>query len=376
LACRLLCVAFSTENPHRRSIRVSVDELTGAIGDSVTVLPIVVAVTALTPLSLPRVLLGFALFQAVWGLHYRLPLSVEPMKALAALVIAGSLTVDELAAAGLLAGVALLVVGRTGGLARVQRFVSRPVVRGVQLAVALVLLRTALDLSFGAPAFAVAAVVVACATALVASGNASTLVVLGLGVVLAFGRAGPTALSFAVPSLAPTLPPASALTVATADGVVGQLAMTVGNAAVATSLLLSEYFDAEVSPDDLATSMGVMNLAAVPLGALPMCHGSGGVAGKYAFGARTAGANLLLAVGYALVAVFAVGLFPSFPMAVLGVLLALVAVELGRSALRTERLWLTVALGLCGLATNVGVAFVAGVALSLSLRRLRFAPES
>ncbi|WP_152040020.1 putative sulfate/molybdate transporter [Salinigranum salinum] len=364
-------MAFSTENPHDWSIRISVDELTGAIGDSVTVLPIVVAVTALTPLSLPRVLLGFALFQAVWGLHYRLPLSVEPMKALAALVIAGSLTVDELAAAGLLAGVALLVVGRTDGLARVQRFVSRPVVRGVQLAVALVLLRTAFDLSFGAPALAVAAVVVACATALVVSGNASTLVVLGLGVVLAFSRAGPTALSFAVPSLAPTLPPASALTGATADGVVGQLAMTVGNAAVATSLLLSEYFDAEVSPDDLATSMGVMNLVAVPLGALPMCHGSGGVAGKYAFGARTAGANLLLAAGYALVAVFAVGIFPSFPMAVLGVLLALVAVELGRSALRTERLWLTVAVGLCGLVTNVGVAFVAGAALSLFLRRLR-----
>jgi MFS superfamily sulfate permease-like transporter len=113
--------------------------------------------------------------------------------------------------------------------------------------------------------------------------------------------------------------------------------------------------------------MGVMNLLAVPLGAMPMCHGSGGVAGKYAFGARTAGANLLLAAGYVFVAVLAVGVFAAFPLAMLGVLLALVAVELGRSALRTDRLWLTVAVGLCGLLTNVGVAFVAGVAASLLL---------
>jgi hypothetical protein len=54
----------------------------------------------------------------------------------------------------------------------------------------------------------------------------------------------------------------------------------------------------------------------------------------------------------------------------LGVLLALVAVELGRGALRTDRLWLTVGVGLCGLLANVGVAFVAGVGVSLVVDRL------
>ncbi len=60
--------------------------------------------------------------------------------------------------------------------------------------------------------------------------------------------------------------------------------MTVGNAALATSVLLADYFDRDVSADELATSMGAMNLLAVPFGAFPMCHGSGGVAGKYASG--------------------------------------------------------------------------------------------
>jgi len=50
------------------SVRFDVGELTGAIGDSITVLPIVVALALLTPLSLPHALVGFGVFQVVWGL--------------------------------------------------------------------------------------------------------------------------------------------------------------------------------------------------------------------------------------------------------------------------------------------------------------------
>ncbi|MFB6255621.1 MAG: molybdate transporter family protein, partial [Haloplanus sp.] len=48
-------------------------EVTGAVGDTVTVLPIVVAVAALTDLTLPHLLVGFAVFQIVWGLRYGHP---------------------------------------------------------------------------------------------------------------------------------------------------------------------------------------------------------------------------------------------------------------------------------------------------------------
>ena len=69
--------------PERRRFEVAPGEFTGAIGDSITVLPLVAAVGALTPASLPHVLTGFAVFQVVWGAVYGVPLSVEPMKALA-----------------------------------------------------------------------------------------------------------------------------------------------------------------------------------------------------------------------------------------------------------------------------------------------------
>jgi MFS superfamily sulfate permease-like transporter len=114
-----------------------------------------------------------------------------------------------------------------------------------------------------------------------------------------------------------------------------------------------------------------MNLLAVPLGALPMCHGSGGVAGKHAFGARTAGANLILGVLYAAAALGAAQLVAAFPMAALGVVLALVAVELGKASLDTDSLGLTAGVGTLGLATNVGLAFVAGIAASAALKRFQ-----
>ena len=342
-------------------IRISRRELTGALGDSVTVLPVVVAVAALTDLSLARLLLGFATFQIVWGLYYGLPVSVEPMKALAALVIAGGLGTEGLVVAGLAAGAVLVALGTTDTLARVEAFVGRPVVRGVQLAVGLVLLETSVQLSLDGPVYALAALAVVGASVAAGRRRVSALLVLALGVGVALATTGvPTP---RIPALEVTLPTAAGVTASAAGATAAQLAMTVGNAAVATSLLLSDYYDADISADDLATSMGVMNLLALPFGAMPMCHGSGGVAGKYAFGARTAGSNLLLGALFGVAAVVGVGVVAAFPLAMLGVILAVVAVELCRTGLDTENLPLAVGVGLLGLVTNIGVAFVVGVAV-------------
>ena len=348
-------------NRRDKRIRISRRELTGALGDSVTVLPVVVAVAALTDLSLARLLLGFAAFQIVWGLYYGLPVSVEPMKALAALVIAGGLGGAELVVSGLLAGSVLLLVGATDTLARIEAFVGRPVVRGIQLAVGLVLLETGVQLSLDGPAYALAGLVVVGVSVAIGRRRVSALLVLALGVGVAVATTGlPTP---RIPALGMTLPDAAGVTVNAAGATVGQLAMTVGNAAVATSLLLTDYYDADVSADDLATSMGVMNLLALPFGAMPMCHGSGGVAGKYAFGARTAGSNLLLGALFGVAAVVGVGVVAAFPLAMLGVILVVVAAELCRTGLDTENLPLAIGVGLLGLVTDIGVAFLVGVAV-------------
>lgn len=363
-------MALSERFSSTDGLRLDLGELTGAIGDSVTVLPIVVGLAALTPVSLPHALIWFGVFQVVWGVVYGLPLSVEPMKALAGLALAGTLAYGEFLAAGLLAGVVLLVFAATGSLSRIQRHVREPVIRGIQLAVALVLARAGFDLGIADPTLALGAVAVAGVVAVAGYRRGAALAVLGVGLALALLETGVPAASLPAFGLFPTGVPA--LTTGALSASTGQLAMTVGNAAVATSLLLSDLFDADVSTDRLSGSMGAMSLTAVPLGGLPMCHGSGGLAGKHAFGARTGGANLVLG-GLYLAAVPFAGVVAAFPMPVLGVLLAVVAVHLGRRAVAVSgrRALAVVALvGVVGLAWNVGAAFLLGVVADAGLRRV------
>ena len=359
---------MTTALPERRRFEAATGEFTGAIGDSITVLPLVAAVGALTPASLPHVLAGFAVFQVVWGAVYGVPLSVEPMKALAGLAVAGAVGYGGVVAAGFAAGVALLAAGRLGLLSRLAAAVGEPVVRGVQFAVACLLVVAAANLATAAPVVAVAGLALAAVVAAV-SPRAVGLVVLAAGLLWGLWTAGlpaasvPATTSF--PSGGPTLSRAAL------EGTVAQLAMTVGNAAVATSLLLSDRYGTDVSPDRLAESMGAMNLLAVPLGAFPMCHGSGGLAGKHAFGARTATANLVAGCLYGGLAVVS-GLFEAVPMALLGVLLVAVAASLARTALAaTDRPVFVVAVGALAVLTNVGVAFAAGTAWWLLPRAFR-----
>ena len=346
------------------------NEVTGAVGDSATVLPIVVAVAVLTELSLPVMLVWFGVFQVLWGVHYGVPVSVEPMKALAALVIAGALSAGELVAAGLLLAVVLLVVGATDSLARVERLVGQPVVRGVQFGVALVLLETGVGLGLGDPRLALVAGVAGVAAIAAGHWKASGVAVFLVGAAVAVADVGVP--SPALPSLsAAFVLPSAEFSAGALEAGLAQLAMTVGNAALATAVLLEDFFDANVSADDLSTSMGAMNAVAVPFGALPMCHGSGGVAGKYAFGARTAGANLVLGVGYVAVAVLSAGLVAAYPMAVLGVVLAVVAAQLAKTSLsRADDYALVVGIGVLGVATNLGAAFLVGAAAHLVRRRV------
>lgn len=356
-------------NGRRFPVRFVRRDLAGAVGDTVTVLPIVVSIAVLTELSLGLLLIWFGVFQIVWGRHYGVPMSVEPMKALAGLLLAGALTTGEFLAGGLLAGLVLVGIGATNTLGRLRRILGERVIRGIQLAVALLLLDTGVGLASSNPRLAAGAGVLALAIIVAGYQNLSALLVLGVGGVIAASQVGWPALAIPSVTVFEHLSMAD-VTVGMLGATMGQLAMTIGNAAVATSLLVDDLYDRAVSPDALSTSMGVMNLIAVPLGGVPMCHGSGGVAGKYAFGARTWLSNLALGIAYIIVAVTAVQFVTAYPLSMLGVILVLVGLQLAHTSLaQTEQYVFVSSIGLIGLLTNIGAAFLVGILLHVSLER-------
>src|ERR1700760_3027156 len=100
---------------HDRSI---IQEASGACGDLGTFIPHVIGAITIAGLAPAGVLLGFGLFLVSTGLFYGLPLPVQPMKAISAVILTGGLRPGEVAAAGIMIGVVLLILGITGWIGR------------------------------------------------------------------------------------------------------------------------------------------------------------------------------------------------------------------------------------------------------------------
>jgi MFS superfamily sulfate permease-like transporter len=156
-----------------------------------------------------------------------------------------------------------------------------------------------------------------------------------------------------------------------------QIPLTLGNAVIAITAENNELFpDRPVTEKKIAISQGIMNLVAPLWGGVPMCHGAGGMAGHVRFGARTGGSLVILGVLVVAVALFfsdsVTLLFRIFPSAVLGVILFFAGAELAMTArdVGGEKNDVYVLVVTAGFAMwHMGVAFLAGAALDLALRK-------
>jgi MFS superfamily sulfate permease-like transporter len=86
---------------------------------------------------------------------------------------------------------------------------------------------------------------------------------------------------------------------------------------------------------NLALTSGAANLLLAPLGAMPMCHGAGGVAAHHRFGARTGLAPVLLGIVLLVLALgfagSAAALFAAIPSSAVGALLLVAGADLAMS---------------------------------------------
>jgi SulP family sulfate permease len=157
--------------------------------------------------------------------------------------------------------------------------------------------------------------------------------------------------------------------------------MTIGNAVIAYADLSEEYFgeaSKKVTYRASCISMGLANLLSFLVGGMPLCHGAGGLAAHYRFGARTAGSNLMIGLVFIVLAVLlgrhALSVIYLMPMAVLGVLLLFAGSQLALTIIdMKERKDLFVVLVMLGitLAANLAVGFIVGIAVAYALKSER-----
>ncbi|KPP99368.1 putative sulfate/molybdate transporter [Marinobacter sp. HL-58] len=320
-----------------------VRDASGALGDIGTLIPLGLGAIGLAGLAPVPVLLGFAVFYIATGLYYRLPIPVQPMKAVAALLLTTQVSAQSLVASGVLIGVILLILGSTGWINGAARLIPRSVLSGLQLGLGLMLAFMSVDLmATSLPLGVVTLAILGITLKLLPDWPAALVGLVGsvvIGTVVgAPGLTLPAAEPFVI-SL-PGLPTLEDWQQAISTLVLPQMALTLTNAIVLTALVAGDYFGEQaqrVSPARLSVSTGLANLFLVPIGALPMCHGAGGVAAHHRFGARTGLAPVLLGTGLLLVAFIPGGLamIAAMPMAGLGALLFVAAAKLALS----RRLW-------------------------------------
>jgi MFS superfamily sulfate permease-like transporter len=324
-----------------KRVRFDRHELAGAFGDIGTDLPLIVGLIATCKLDAASVCTVFGAQQIATGLLYGLPMPVQPLKAMAALMlathysngIATHYSAGTLAGGGLVIGVGMLFLAATGLLGWLAELIPRPVIRGVQLGLGLSLAQLALRdyvSADGQRGYLLAAASFVLLLLLRRQRRVpAPLVVVGLGVVYALlfkipGGALAHAAGLRLPT--PVIPTRPELLDGALLLALPQLPLSLGNSVIATSRTVTDLFpNRAVSVRRIGFTYGVMNLLGTPLGGLPVCHGCGGLAGFYGFGARTGGAPviyglLLLVLGLFLAPGFSV-VIQVFPLPLLGVVL-------------------------------------------------------
>ncbi len=356
----------------------SIKELSGALGDFGTLLPFAIGFVVINGMNPASFLFVFGLCNIATGIIYRAPMPLQPMKAIAAIAIASRWSPDLITASALSMGLFWLILSLFQGIEPLIRQTPPSVVRGVQLALGLSLMWSGISsIRSDSPALGVVAIGLILFLSRAGRRSPVALIILVGGILIALSRGAipDPIISLSRPDLA--IPDVALAWRALYSGGVAQIPLTFTNAVIACCALLTEYFpNRKIAERQLMANMGVMNIGASFLGGFPVCHGAGGLASHYYFGARTGGANIMegiLEVGAGLILGSSlVTVFTAFPEALVGGMMVMVGVELGRFTLGVDKsdLPVVVVTTIAGIYWNLGVGFVLGLLAYWLMNRL------
>jgi len=383
-------------------------EFSGSLGDLGTLLPLALGLILVNGLSPNGIFLSVGLFFIFSGLYFGVTAPIQPMKVISAYAIATAMTASQITASGYLIGLVLLIIGATGAITVIGRYIPKSVVRGVQLSTGTLLMVEGIKFMLGTtrlqilrqaaepylsitgvgpvPVGIIIGIAGGMLTLLLLNNKkfpAGMVVVLGgIALGLIFGiREGLDKISPGIhlPQFLPLGWPTRAdFTFALFALVLPQIPMTLGNAVIAYADLSKDYFGAsskKVTYKSACISMALANFASSTIGGMPLCHGAGGLAAHYRFGARTAGSNLMIGAIFVILAVVlgndSLAVIYLLPLSVLGILLLFAGSQLALTIMDLEnRKDFFVVLFMLGItiASNLAAGFVVGIVVAWVLK--------
>ena len=328
---------------HRRNIQVlrqqPLQEISGAFGDLGTLLPILISFINRNEISLSSTLVFSGLANILTGVWFGIPLPVQPMKAIAAGVLANSMSryysEQEVASAGIFVAAVIGFLSITGLLEWATRRIPIPIIKGIQLGTGLSLVLSSGALlqgdNLGPLWIPIIALLMYCQTHPKVPYALIVLLIAILGMFDTY-RHHSDRPALWVPS--PFVPSPSNFLKGASELGIGQVPLTLLNSIVAVTFLSADLIPEVDAPSSTALGFSVagMNMIGCWFGAMPICHGSGGLAAQYRFGARSGSSIIILGLIKLILGLFftpyAMSFFERFPESQLGVLLFLAGLEL------------------------------------------------
>jgi SulP family sulfate permease len=352
-------------------------DISGAFGDIGILLPIAVVLIAQNRFNPTALFLMAGLFYIGAAYYFKITMPVQPLKAMSAIAIAAGVSVEVINAAGISMGMILLLIAITGLSVRLGAFFPVSVVRGIQLGLGLILIKTAFALIKIDLSVAFIAAGILAATLFIIKRIPPLIPLLILAITLSLKEVKLVSMGPLWP--APTVPDLSNFWMGFTLLVLPQLGLTFGNAIIATEAtgkLLYGQRAGKLNLKSIPVSMGIANLISGLMGGVPMCHGSGGLTAHRTFGATSERSGYIIGFTFILLALLLGGSVLSvvsvFPRGILGVLLCYVGIQhsLFIRDILTEKLALFTALtvALTGFITNnLTLGFLTGIGIHYAL---------
>ncbi|ORX79649.1 sulfate transporter [Basidiobolus meristosporus CBS 931.73] len=378
-------------------------EISGSLGDLGTLVPLMVSLSLSGQVSLTSSLIFGGLWNIITGLKFGIPMCVQPMKTIGAIALASKMSMGEIMGAGMFVSGVVLFLGLTRTIHLVNKYTPHAVVRGIQMGTGITLMTKAgtdllfkIETPWGGTNWKWHdnyewAIVWFCVVFFLYHQRRipTAMIIFVIGLVFAIIVVYTSSASIQLPSPGfyypkPVVPTPGEFVTGMLNAGLGQLPLTTLNSVIALVALIKELFpENQTTTSSVATCVGLMNLTGCFFGSMPFCHGSGGLAGQYRFGARSEVSILFLGIckmliGFILGGSF-LGLLQYFPKSFLGVMLFVSGLELAMAARNFSKpgdsqatrnrnfLIVLVSGGMLMTFKNDGVGFVSGIVAYICL---------
>jgi hypothetical protein len=313
-------------------IKINRNEFSGAFGDIGTDLPLIIGMLLATNLEMSNTLIVFGILQILTSIIYGIPMPVQPLKAVALIVITQKLSAGVIWGGGLAIGVIMLILTVTGLLIWLNKIIPKTVIRGIQLGLGIQLSLLAIkdyipsDKSAGYIFASIAFII-----GIVSIGNrkyppAIFILLLGFVYVVFFKNIPFSDISISLPHA--YFPQITYQNIISGLVILAipQIPLSLGNSIFATNQIVKDLFpEKKINVTRIGLTYSFMNIVGSLFGGIPVCHGSGGIAGHYTFGGRTGGSTLIYGLFYLILGLIFSNNSPEllqiFPKPILGVIL-------------------------------------------------------